>query len=64
MLKYLVKRIFQMIAVLFAVSFIVFVVMSFTGDPVLMIVPPTATDAQIAEARVALGLDQPLWVQS
>ena len=55
MLKYLVKRIFQMIAVLFAVSFIVFVVMSFTGDPVLMIVPPTATDAQIAEARISYG---------
>ena len=50
MLKYLLKRIFQMFVVLFVVSVIVFCVMSFTGDPVLMIVPPTATDAQIAEA--------------
>ncbi len=63
MLKYLLKRIVQMIVVLFTVSVIVFLVMSFTGDPVLMIVPPTATDAQIAEARTALGLDRPLWVQ-
>ncbi len=63
MLKYLVKRFFQTAAVLFVVSLIVFCVMSFTGDPVLMIVPPNATDAQIAEARIALGLDRPLWVQ-
>ncbi len=53
MLKYLLKRLVQMIVVLFTVSVIVFLVMSFTGDPVLMIVPPTATDAQIAEARTA-----------
>ena len=63
MLKYLLKRLVQMVVVLFTVSVIVFLVMSFTGDPVLMIVPPTATDAQIAEARTALGLDRPLWVQ-
>ena len=63
MLQYLLKRIFQMFVVLFVVSVIVFCVMSFTGDPVLMIVPPTATDAQIAEARIALGLDRPLWEQ-
>ena len=50
MLKYLLKRLVQMVVVLFTVSVIVFLVMSFTGDPVLMIVPPTATDAQIAEA--------------
>lgn len=52
-----------MIMVLFVVSVIVFCVMSFTGDPVLMIVPPTATEAQIAEARVQLGLDKPLIIQ-
>lgn len=52
-----------MVFVLFAVSFIVFCIMSFTGDPVLMIVPPNATDAQIEEARVTLGLDKPLLVQ-
>ena len=52
-----------MIMVLFVVSLIVFCVMSFTGDPVLMIVPPTATEAQITEARIQLGLDKPLYVQ-
>lgn len=63
MIRYFLKRLAQMVLVLLAVSVIVFLVMSFTGDPVLMIVPPTATDAQIAEARTALGLDRPLWVQ-
>ena len=58
MLKYLLKRLVQMVVVLFTVSVIVFLVMSFTGDPVLMIVPPTATDAQIAEARTP-RLDRP-----
>ncbi|NLA91705.1 MAG: ABC transporter permease [Synergistaceae bacterium] len=63
MIRYFLRRFAQMVLVLLAVSVIVFLVMSFTGDPVLMIVPPTATDAQIAEARTALGLDRPLWVQ-
>lgn len=52
-----------MFAVLLTVSIIVFFVMSFTGDPVLMMVPPDATDEQIEEARRELGLDKPLWVQ-
>jgi len=52
-----------MIIVLFIVSVIVFFVMSFTGDPVLMIVPPDATQAQIDMARAELGLDKPLMVQ-
>lgn len=60
---YLLKRFIQMIAVLVTVSLIVFFVMSFTGDPVLMIAPPQATEEQIEEARRQLGLDKPLWAQ-
>ncbi|MDR1623334.1 MAG: ABC transporter permease [Synergistaceae bacterium] len=63
MFVYALRRLLQMIAVLLAVSLIVFLVMSFTGDPVLMMLPPDATDAQIAEMRRELGLDRPLWVQ-
>ncbi len=63
MIKYILKRLYQMIIVLFVVSVIVFFVMSFTGDPVLMIVPPDATQAQIDMARAELGLDKPLMVQ-
>ena len=63
LLLYLVKRLMQMLGVLLAVSLIVFFVMSFTGDPVLLMVPPDATEVEIEEARRDLGLDKPLWVQ-
>jgi peptide/nickel transport system permease protein len=52
-----VKRAFQMVLVLWAVSVLVFVMMSFTGDPTYMMVPLDATEEQIAQARRLLGLD-------
>ena len=63
MFGYLLKRLIQMTFVLWVVSVIVFLMMSFTGDPVFMIVPIDATDAEIAQARRILGLDQSLAVQ-
>jgi peptide/nickel transport system permease protein len=60
---YLLKRLIQMVLVLWIVSVIVFMMMSFTGDPVFMVVPIDATDAEIAQARRLLGLDQSLLVQ-
>ncbi len=63
MFGYLLKRLIQMILVLWIVSVIVFLMMSFTGDPVFMVVPIDATDAEIAQARRLLGLDDSLLVQ-
>ncbi|GHS85904.1 ABC transporter permease [Synergistales bacterium] len=63
MAVYALRRMIQMGGVLLVVSLIVFLVMSFTGDPVLMMLPPNATDAQVAEMRHKLGLDRPLWLQ-
>jgi peptide/nickel transport system permease protein len=63
MLSYLIKRIFQMIGVLWVVSIIVFTMMSFTGDPTYMMVPLDATEDEIANARMLLGLDKPYVVQ-
>lgn len=60
MFAYAVKRLIQMLVVLWAVSIIVFLMMSFTGDPVFMVVPIDATDAEIAQARRILGLDRSL----
>ena len=57
MFGYVVKRAFQMVLVLWAVSVLVFVMMSFTGDPTYMMVPLDATEEQIAQARRLLGLD-------
>ncbi|KPP86501.1 MAG: peptide/nickel transport system permease protein [Rhodobacteraceae bacterium HLUCCO07] len=63
MTGYIFKRLLQMTLVLWVVSVIVFLMMSFTGDPVFMVVPIDATDAEIAQARRLLGLDQSLFVQ-
>ena len=52
-----------MLVVLWAVSVIVFLMMTFTGDPVFMVVPIDATQAEIAQARHILGLDRSMFVQ-
>lgn len=52
-----------MIVVLWVVSVLVFLMMSFTGDPTYMMVPLDATEEQIAQARRLLGLDQSLLTQ-
>lgn len=59
----MIKRLIQMVVVLWAVSVLVFVMMSFTGDPTFMMVPLDATDEQIAQARRILGLDESHLVQ-
>lgn len=63
MLGYLIKRLTQMIVVLWAVSILVFIMMSFTGDPTYMMVPLDATEEQIAQARSLLGLNDSHLVQ-
>jgi peptide/nickel transport system permease protein len=60
---YLIKRILQMVVVLWVVSVVVFIMMSFTGDPTFMMVPLEATEEEIAQARALLGLDKPYIVQ-
>ncbi len=63
MFGYLIKRLIQMIVVLWVVSVLVFAMMSFTGDPTYMMVPLDATEEQIAQARRLLGLDESHLVQ-
>lgn len=60
MLGYIVKRLIQMVFVLWVVSVVVFTMMSFTGDPVFMVVPIDATQSEIDQARRLLGLDSSL----
>jgi len=63
MLGYLLKRILQCFLVLFCVSFVVFVIMYHSGDPVEMMLPPEATQIQVEELRRHLGLDRPFHIQ-
>jgi peptide/nickel transport system permease protein len=63
MLGYLLKRILQCFLVLFCVSFVVFVIMYHSGDPVEMMLPPEATQIQVQDLRRHLGLDRPFHIQ-
>ncbi|MDO1582682.1 ABC transporter permease [Rhizobium oryzicola] len=63
MLTYAVQRLIQAVIAIFGVLTIVFVVMHFSGDPTLLLVPPDASAQMITELRHQLGFDQPLWVQ-
>ena len=63
MFRYFLRRLFQMFIVLFVVSVLVFIIMSFTGDPVYMLVPLDSKPEAIEQARRALGLDKPMVVQ-
>jgi len=57
------RRLLQAAAALVAVLLIVFVCLLATGDPVEMLVPPEATDADKARIREAYGLDRPVLYQ-
>jgi peptide/nickel transport system permease protein len=60
---FLIRRVLQSVAVLFAMSLIVFAGVFVIGDPVLVMISPEASQADVAATRAMLGLDQPLWVQ-
>lgn len=63
MAVFLLRRLLQTIAVLLAVSIVVFVGLYAVGNPVEILLPDDATEAERINAIRALGLDQPLWVQ-
>lgn len=60
---YITKRLIQGVVVMLAASMICFVIFQFSGDPALNMVGQYATFQEIEEVRVALGLDQPIYVQ-
>jgi peptide/nickel transport system permease protein len=60
---YLVRRLWQTILVLFAVSLLSFVLIFLSGDPVAVLVPLNARAEDMANIRRAYNLDQPLPVQ-
>ena len=60
---YVLRRLIQAILVILGITVVVFVVMRLSGDPAALILPLDATAAQVAAARHALGVDQPIYVQ-
>jgi peptide/nickel transport system permease protein len=65
MVVFMVRRILGMVLVLFAVSFITYIIFVQIpgGDPAQRIAGKTATQQNIADIRQKLGLDRPFYVQ-
>lgn len=61
MLRYLVKRVAQAAAIVFAISLVTFFVLNvIPGDPVALMLGDNATPETIAAVRANLGMDKPL----
>lgn len=63
MADFLIRRTGQALIALWGVSTLVFFLARLTGDPVLLIAPQNATEADLAALRTRLGFDRPLPVQ-
>jgi peptide/nickel transport system permease protein len=63
MTLWLLRRLIQAAFVIFAMTVIVFVGVNVIGNPVDILIPPDADQAERARVIAALGLDQPLWRQ-
>lgn len=63
MLRWLSGRLLQACLVMIAMSVIVFIGVNVIGNPVDILIPPDASQAERAAAIAHFGLDQPLWVQ-
>jgi peptide/nickel transport system permease protein len=63
MRRFLLRRVGQVIGTIFGVVTLIFFLQRLTGDPTYLLVPETATQADIDAMRAALGFDRPLIVQ-
>ncbi|HEY0117651.1 MAG TPA: ABC transporter permease [Cellulomonas sp.] len=63
MLRYILQRLGQALVVILGVMTAVFFVMRLSGDPLLLLLPPGASDEVVDQYRSRLGFDQPLVVQ-
>lgn len=63
MKRYLMRYALQFVPVLLIISLIVFVLVYMAGDPVALMLPDSATPAEIATLRESLGLNRPFLVQ-
>lgn len=61
--KFIVRRLLQLIPVMFIIVFTVFALVFLAGDPVALMLPEDATPEEIQTLREALNLDKPFIVQ-
>lgn len=60
---YILGRLVQALVSMFVVSIVVFALVRLSGDPIQIMAPPEASQADIAAMRAHLGLDRPWAVQ-
>ena len=63
MAGFLARRLAQALVTIFGVATLIFFLQRLTGDPTYLLVPETATPADIDAMRRSLGFDRPLVVQ-
>jgi ABC-type dipeptide/oligopeptide/nickel transport system permease component len=63
MSRYLLRRLWQSLLVLFGISVIIFVILHLTGDPALLLLPPEATREDIENFRKLMGFNDPLFLR-
>ncbi|HUL55962.1 MAG TPA: ABC transporter permease [Usitatibacter sp.] len=63
MIAFILRRLLQGVVVMLVVGFIAFSLFNFVGDPVSLMLPPEATQADRDAMRGILGLDKPFYVQ-
>jgi len=62
MARYLFRRLWQSLLVLFGISLIVFILLHLSGDPAVLMMPPDATREDIDNFRKLMGFNDPLFV--
>jgi peptide/nickel transport system permease protein len=63
MTSYLIRRLIQLPIALIGLTFAVFILLSFSGDPATLLMPDDASEADVQRMRERLGLDQPVLYQ-
>ncbi len=60
---YVVKRLVQSLFVLLGITVVVFFVLHLSGDPVQLMVPPSASQAEVEALREKMGFNDPIHQQ-
>ena len=63
MSKYIIKRILIAIPVLIGITIIDYAIMCLAGSPLEMLQGPRISEAAVEAKKIAMGLDQPIYVQ-
>lgn len=61
--RYVARQFLQLVVVVIGISILAFSILHVIGDPVLLLLPQNAGEAEFERYRKLLGLDQPIWIQ-